>query len=195
MAALSRYWRCIWDFFLAWSHRHLRMDTTDFLCSLAGCTPSDEHAHDRGTTAFPSFMHISEMLEYLCSLLWTCVTFSGEASMNCREHYVLLLFYKTRRLMIPCEQAWQLLNLLGCILANFPALGAFHYSTRCLVISACSSEALGNHRSHLLPWKFRALSTQPNRAVPPYARYDSYAPPVQSATFRAKQTNGDIINH
>lgn len=131
--------------------------------------PSNRQAEDRGTTAFLSFRHISETLGYLCSLLRTCVTFSGEASMNCREHCMLLLFYKTRWLTISCEQAWQLLHLLGCITANFPALGAFLCSTHCLVISACSSEVLGNHRFHLLPWKSRALRTQQNRAVPPYA--------------------------
>lgn len=146
---------------------------------------------------FPSFMHISEM-EYLCSLLQTCVTFSGEASMNCREHY-MLLFYITRWVMISCEQVWQLLNLLACIITNFPALGASQCSVHCLLISACSCEVLGNRKSHLPPWKLGALSMQQNRAVPPRACYNSCAPPVpcapRSAPSGAKQTNGSIINH
>lgn len=157
--------------------------------------PSTRQAEDRGTTAFPSFMHISEMLEYLCSPLRTCVTFSGEASASCRERCMLLLFYKTWWLTMSCEQVWWLLHLLGCVTASFPALGAFLCFTCRFVISACSSEGLRSHRSHLLPWKSRAWSTQQNRAGPPYACYDSWAPLVQSAAFRAKQTNGDIINH
>lgn len=93
---------------------------------------------------------------HFCSLLQTCVTFSAEASTDCREQCMLLLFHKTRWLMIYCEQTWQLLNLLGGITANFPALSASQCSIHCLAISACSSEVLGNHRSHLIPWKLSA---------------------------------------
>lgn len=198
MVALDRYWRFLQHFFLTLSHRHFHTDNTDFLCSYASCIPSNRQAKDMATTVFSSFIHFSEMVEYLCSLLQTCVTFSGEASLNCREHY-MLLFYITRWVMISCEQVWQLLNLLACMITNFPALSVFQCSVHCLLISAFCSEVLGNHKSHLPPWKLEALSTQQNHAVPPRAYYNSCTSLVpcapQSAASGAKQANSNIINH
>lgn len=69
MAALSRYCRCMWDLFLAFSHKYLHVDSTDFLGSQAGCAPSDRQAEDRETTEYPLLMKISEVLEYSPYLL------------------------------------------------------------------------------------------------------------------------------
>lgn len=49
MAALSRYCRCMWDLFLAFSHKYLHVDSTVFLGSQAGCAPSNRQAEDRET--------------------------------------------------------------------------------------------------------------------------------------------------
>lgn len=92
------------------------------------CT-SSRQAEDRGTAMFASFMYIWELLEYLCFLWQTCATARGEASVNHREHCVLLSLYKIGWLMISCEQSQELLNLLGCSTTNFPALPAFHCCT------------------------------------------------------------------
>lgn len=124
------------------------MEAADFLCFQAAVL-------GRPRTEGLQCSHPSLCTSHFCSLLQTCVTFHAEASTDCREQSVLL-FYKTHWLMIYCEQAWQLLNLLGGIIANFAALSASQCSIHCLAISACSSEVLGNHRSHLIPWKLSA---------------------------------------
>lgn len=155
MAALSRYCRCIRDLFLAFSHKYLHTDSTDFLGSQAGCVPRDRQAKDRESTEYPLLMKISEVLEYSPYLLWTCVIFSGEASTNCRDQYILPLFFKTWWLMISCELSWQRLHFLDGITAGFPVFSAFCCSTACLVISTYSSGVLGKPRSHWPAWKLR----------------------------------------
>lgn len=130
-------------------HMQLHMEAADFLCSQVA-------VQGRPRTEGLQCSYASLCTSHFCSLLQTCVTFHAEASTDCREQCMLLLFHKTCWLMIHCEQAWQLLNLLGGIIANFSALSPSQCSIHCLAISACSSEVLGNHRSHLTPWKLSA---------------------------------------
>lgn len=160
--ASSRYCRYTWDF--SCMNMQLHLKAAGFLCSQAAVL-------GRPRTEGLQCSHPSLCSSHFCSLLQTCAAFHAEESTGCREQCMLLLFHKTCWLMIYCKQAWQLLNLLGGIIANFPALSAPQCSIHCLAISVCSSEVLGNHRSHLIPWKLSAelhssslcLSQQPCR--------------------------------